>query len=99
MTTTFIIIVVYFLVIIGIGFISRTQAMKSAEDYFVAGRTLGTFAVTMGIPATLFSAFSSVTRYGLQARNLASLPPRSCLKGVLTAAGWPLLFSLLWLFS
>jgi len=78
MTTTFTIIVVYFLVIIGIGFISRTRAMKSAEDYFVAGRTLGTFAVTMGIPATLFSAFVFIALPGLVYKTgagfLAGLP-------------------------
>jgi len=78
MTATFTIIVVYFFVIIGIGFISRTRAMKSAEDYFVAGRTLGTFAVTIGIAATLFSAFVFIALPGLVYKTgagfLAGLP-------------------------
>lgn len=87
MAAIFTIIAVYFLIIIIIGFISRRRATKSAEDYFVAGRTLGKFVLTMGVPATLFSAFIFIALPGLVYKTgagfYAGLPLSNCLWSVM----------------
>lgn len=78
MATIFTIIGLYFAVIIIVGFVSRRRQKKTAEDFFLASRTIGSFVMTMSIFASLISAFIFTGLPGLVYKTgagyLASLP-------------------------
>lgn len=78
MATIFTIIGLYFAVIILIGFISRRRQKKTAEDFFLASRTIGSFVMTMSVFASLISAFIFTGLPGLVYKTgagyLAGLP-------------------------
>jgi len=48
----------YFVVLLGIGFFARRRAHRTAEDYFVASRTLPGWVLFFTMAATNFSAFT-----------------------------------------
>ena len=52
------IIIGYFLVVLGIGFLARTRWKSSPETYFLADRKLGTLVLLGTMVATNFSAFT-----------------------------------------
>jgi len=58
MLTKAAIIVGYFLVVLGIGFLARTRWKSSPETYFLADRKLGTIVLLGTMVATNFSAFT-----------------------------------------
>ncbi len=58
MLTKAAIIVGYFLVVLGIGFVARTRWKSSPETYFLADRKLGTLVLLGTMVATNFSAFT-----------------------------------------
>ena len=58
MLTKAAIIIGYFLVVLGIGFVARTRWKSSPETYFLADRRLGTFVLLGTMVATNFSAFT-----------------------------------------
>jgi SSS family solute:Na+ symporter len=78
MATIFTIIGLYFAVIIIIGFISRRRQKKTAEDFFLARRTIGSFVMTLSVFASLISAFIFTGLPGMVYKTgagyLASLP-------------------------
>ena len=58
MITKVTVLVVYFLVVLGIGLIARTRWKSSPETYFLADRKLGTVVLLGTMVATNFSAFT-----------------------------------------
>ena len=58
MGTRIAVLVSYFLVVLGIGFIARTRWKSSPETYFLADRKLGTLILLGTMVATNFSAFT-----------------------------------------
>ena len=58
MLTKAAIIIGYFLVVLGIGFVARTRWKSSPETYFLADRKLGTLVLLGTMVATNFSAFT-----------------------------------------
>jgi len=52
------VLVAYFLIVLGIGFIARTRWKSSPESYFLADRKLGTLILLGTMVATNFSAFT-----------------------------------------
>ena len=58
MLTKAVIIIGYFLVVLGIGFVARTRWKSSPETYFLADRNLGTLVLLGTMVATNFSAFT-----------------------------------------
>lgn len=58
-----IIIIVYFLIIIGIGIVSRKKA-RQADDFFVAGRRSSTWFVTGSLLATIIGGSATLTMGG-----------------------------------
>jgi len=48
----------YLAVLLGIGFVARRRARKTADDYFVASRTLPPWVLFLTMAATNFSAFT-----------------------------------------
>jgi solute:Na+ symporter, SSS family len=59
------IIVVYFIVLLCIGYLAQRQERKTAEDYFLAGRGIGSFVMTVSVFSTLYSAFTFIALPGL----------------------------------
>jgi solute:Na+ symporter, SSS family len=51
-------ILLFFLLLLGIGFIARRKSVDTAEDYFVAGRSFGAIVLFFSLVATNFSAFT-----------------------------------------
>ena len=58
MVTKVTVLVVYFIIILVIGFIARTRLKSSPETYFLADRKLGTLILLGTMVATNFSAFT-----------------------------------------
>jgi SSS family solute:Na+ symporter len=58
MATRIAVLISYFLVVLGIGFIARTRWKSSPETYFLADRKLGTLILLGTMVATNFSAFT-----------------------------------------
>jgi solute:Na+ symporter, SSS family len=55
----------YFIVLIAIGFIAKRQEKKTAEDFFLASRSIGTFVMVLSVFSTLYSAFTFIALPGL----------------------------------
>lgn len=53
-------VVIYFLILLWIGYYSWKKSINTPEDYFVAGRSLGVITLLVGILATNMSAFGIV---------------------------------------
>jgi len=51
-------ILLFFLLLLVIGFIARKKSVDTAEDYFVAGRSFGAIVLFFSLVATNFSAFT-----------------------------------------
>ena len=62
----FIVIIIYFAVVLWIGWRGRG---KTAESYWVAGRSYGTSRITMSLVATIFGASSTIGIIGLGYRR------------------------------
>jgi len=58
MVTKIAVLISYFLIVLGIGFIARTRWKSSPETYFLADRKLGTLILLGTMVATNFSAFT-----------------------------------------
>ena len=69
MATILSIIFVYFIVLLIIGYLAQRQERKTAEDYFLAGRSIGSLVMTVSVFSTLFSAFTFVALPGLVYRT------------------------------
>ncbi len=63
-TLGIIIIVLYFSVLIGIGIYGARVSLKTREDYFLAGRGLGSIAVFMALFASNITAFTIIGHAG-----------------------------------
>lgn len=78
MAAIFAIVFFYFIVLIAIGFIARRQELKTAEDYFLASRSIGSFVLVLSVFSTLYSAFTFIALPGLVYKTgigfLAALP-------------------------
>ncbi|MGI6308530.1 MAG: sodium:solute symporter family protein [Dethiobacteria bacterium] len=59
-TTIIVTVVLYMLIVAAIGFYSFKASKDTAEDYFMAGRSLGLFVLLIGIYATNMSSFGIV---------------------------------------
>ncbi|MEM3484342.1 MAG: sodium:solute symporter family protein [Candidatus Bathyarchaeia archaeon] len=59
------IVCLYFLALLIIGFYAKKQLRVTAEDYFLASRTIGTFIMCLSVFATLYSAFTFIALPGL----------------------------------
>ena len=58
LVTRALVIAGYFLVVVLIGYFSRSKSGESAQSFFLADRGLGTFVLVVTIAATNFSAFT-----------------------------------------
>ncbi len=58
------VIIVYFSVLIGIGIYGARVSLKTREDYFLAGRGLGSIAVFMALFASNITAFTIIGHAG-----------------------------------
>ncbi len=58
------VIVVYFSVLVGIGIYGARVSLKTREDYFLAGRGLGSIAVFMALFASNITAFTIIGHAG-----------------------------------
>ena len=65
MTTILSIIFVYFVILLIIGYLAQRQGRKTAEDYFLANRSIGSLVMTVSVFSTLFSAFTFIALPGL----------------------------------
>jgi SSS family solute:Na+ symporter len=59
------VIVLYFVILIVLGYFSSLRAKKTPEDFFVAGRTFNTFILAMILLATVMSTFVFMAGPGL----------------------------------
>ena len=75
MATVATIVGLFFLIVIALGFSVRRQQRKTAEDYFLASRSMGSLLLTMGVFATLFSAFGLIGIPGLVYKTGAAFMP------------------------
>lgn len=57
MTTTLVVVCLYFLIILGIGYLSYKRTTGTVEDYFMADRQFGTIVLLMAVFATNMTAF------------------------------------------
>lgn len=69
MTTILSIIFVYFVILLIIGYLAQRRERKTAEDYFIAGRSIGSLVMTISVFSTLFSAFTFIALPGLVYRT------------------------------
>ena len=58
MEVRIIVISLYFISVLTIGFVTRTRWKATPDEYFLAGRGLGTFVLLGTMTATNFSAFT-----------------------------------------
>ncbi len=69
MATILSIIFIYFIVLLIIGYLAQRRERKTAEDYFLAGRSIGSLVMTVSVFSTLFSAFTFIALPGLVYRT------------------------------
>ncbi|MCI0693793.1 sodium:solute symporter family protein [candidate division KSB1 bacterium] len=65
MTPEYILVIAYLVVCIGIGVLASRRVLASRDEYWVAGRRIGTFVNAMAIMATLASGGSIIGVMGL----------------------------------
>ena len=58
MLTKVVVLTVYFVVVLGLGFLAKSRLRDGPADYFLAGRALGPFVLVGTMAATNFSAFT-----------------------------------------
>lgn len=62
--TSFVIILAYLAILLGLGFLSNRFARKTQEDYFLASRGVGSFMLLMSLFGTTMTAFAMVGSSG-----------------------------------
>ncbi|MGQ9759451.1 MAG: sodium:solute symporter family protein [Candidatus Methanomethylicaceae archaeon] len=82
--TPFLIIVVYMIVLLGIGLLAGKKSLPTTADFFVANRSIGLIATFFGLQATWWSAFAFLGSCGYF-YSYGTL--------YLTAFGWNVLFA------
>ena len=60
-TCDWVVIVVYLLLVIGLGFASRCRHRQDTDEYLMAKRSMNWFVVALAVFATLFSTISFVS--------------------------------------
>ncbi len=75
MLTKVAVLAVYFLVVLVLGFLARSQLKDGPTDYFLAGRGLGSFVLVGTMAATNFSAFTVFGASGAGYRDGLSFFP------------------------
>ncbi|MBN2080772.1 sodium:solute symporter family protein [bacterium] len=79
----------YFLIVLAIGFAARRVKATSASEFFLAGRTLGTFILICTLAATNFSAFTVFGCSGAGYRDgLAFFPVMAFGTGFMALTFW-----------
>mgnify|MGYP001132197600 CR=1 FL=1 len=63
------VIILYFAIVIGIGFVMRKRAASSVDSYFLAGRSLAWWWLGTSIVATTFSADTPLAVAGITAKQ------------------------------
>lgn len=87
MTAGVIVIVLFMIVPLVVGFYAATKSSQSSDDYFIQGREMGSVAAFFTVSATWWSAFAFL---GSNASFYAEGPV------YLTAFGWNILFGFLY---
>lgn len=85
MLTKIVVLTVYFLVVLILGFMAKSRLRDGPSDYFLAGRGLGPFVLVGTMAATNFSAFTVFGASGAGYREGLSFFP----SWPLAPASWP----------
>jgi len=89
MAVRFTVLAIYFLVVLAIGIFARRRSAQGAEEYFLAGRGLGTFILLCTLAATNFSAFTVFGCSGAGYRDgLAFFPVMAFGTGFMALTFW-----------
>jgi len=89
LTTRGIVIALYFMVVIALGFIARSRGSLTPDRYFLADRRLGTFVLVITLAATNFSAFTVFGASGAGYRDgLAFFPIMAFGTGFMALTFW-----------
>jgi len=78
------IILGYFVLVVGMGLLTRKVASKSASDYLVAGRNLGTMVCAVGVAAEWLGGMSTI---GVSERAFNTLSLQPIFYNISTAIG------------
>ncbi len=83
------VLALYFIIVLVLGFIARRRLRETPGDYFLAGRTFGTFILICTMAATNFSAFTVFGASGAGYRDgLAFFPIMAFGTGFMALTFW-----------
>lgn len=89
MTTRLLVLAAYFIVLLGIGLLTRSRGRSNDQTYFLADRTLGAPLLLLTMTATNFSAFTVFGASGAGYRDgLAFLPVMAFGTGFMALTFW-----------